>query len=70
MSLNSNATELTAALKTLRELWEGVREVWRDGVGDEFEATVWKTLEAQVNASVQAMDRLTPTLSKAQRDCE
>jgi hypothetical protein len=47
-----------------------VREVWRDGVGDEFEATVWKTLEAQVNASVQAMDRLTPTLSKSQRDCE
>jgi uncharacterized protein YukE len=70
MSLNANATELTAALKTLRELWEGVREAWRDGVADEFEATVWKTLEAQVNACVQAMDRLTPTLSKAQRDCE
>jgi hypothetical protein len=70
MSLNANATELTAALKTLRELWDGVREVWRDGVADEFEATVWKPLEAQVNATVQAMDRLTPTLAKAQRDCE
>jgi len=70
MSLNANATELNAALKTLRERWEEVRDVWRDGVADEFESTVWKSLEAQVNSAVQAMDRLTPILAKALRDCE
>ncbi len=70
MSLNASATELNAALKSLRELWEGVRDVWRDKVADDFEETVWKPLEAQVNAAVQSMDRLTPILAKAQRDCE
>jgi hypothetical protein len=70
MSLNANATEMTAALKTMREMWEEVRDVWRDKVADEFEETFWKPLEAQVNAAVQSMDRLTPILAKAQRDCE
>ena len=70
MSLNANAAELNAALKVLRERWEEVREVWRDGVADEFESTVWKLLEVQVNSAVQAMDRLTPIFSKALRDCE
>jgi hypothetical protein len=70
MSLNANATELSAALKVLREKWEAVREVWRDSVADDFEATVWKPLEEQVNAAARAMDRLTPILSKALRDCD
>jgi hypothetical protein len=70
MSLNANATELNAALKAMREQWEAVRDVWRDGVADEFEETVWQPLEGQVNAAVQSMDRLTPILSKAQRECE
>jgi hypothetical protein len=70
MSLNANATELSAALKGLREQWEAVREVWRDSVADDFETTVWAPLEGQVHAAVQAMDRLTPILLKAQRDCE
>jgi hypothetical protein len=70
MSLNANATELSAAFKTLRERWEAVREVWRDGVADDFEATVWMPLAEHVNAAVQAMDRLTPVQAKALRDCE
>ena len=71
MSLNASTGEMSAALKTLREQWEQVRELWRDGVAEEFENTFWKTLESQVAGAVKAMDRLSPVAGEGPgRDCD
>ena len=70
MSLNASAAELNAALKTAREHWEQVRTVWRDGVAEEFAATYWKALEEHVSAAVRGMDRVSPVLEQALRQCE
>ena len=69
MSLNASAVELTNALKTVRLLWEEARAEWDDAVARDFEARWWAPLEAQVRATVGAMDRLAPVLGRAREDC-
>jgi uncharacterized protein YukE len=69
MSLNTASTELSSALKTLREQWERVRESWQDSVAEEFRAEHWEVLETQVVATLRAMERLGPILSRARREC-
>ncbi len=69
MQLSTGWTQLNAALKTLRERWHGVRGDWDDAVRRDFEEHLWKPLEAQVVATLRAIDRLAPVLDKARRDC-
>jgi hypothetical protein len=69
MSLTSAAIDLSNALKTVRLAWEETREGWRDPVARDFEVNQWDVLENHVLAVISAMDRLTPVLSKALRDC-
>lgn len=69
MNLNSGWTELNAALKTLREHWEEVQRAWDDAVRRDFEEKHYRPLEAQVLATLRAMDRLAPILRRAQREC-
>jgi hypothetical protein len=61
--------ELSAALKTLRLLWEETRAGWSDAVSRDFEANQWETLETRVVAALRAMDRLAPVLMQAKREC-
>jgi hypothetical protein len=35
----------------------------------DFEARHWDPLEAQVRATIQALDRLAPVLARARHDC-
>jgi hypothetical protein len=69
MSLNAAWTELNEALKALRLRWDAVQPDWQDSVRDHFEANHWDPLEAQVVAALRAMDRLSPILIRAQREC-
>ena len=69
MHLTSSAMEMSAALKTLRLLWEETRAGWNDPVSWDFETNQWQTLETRVSAALRAMDVLAPVIMRAQKDC-
>jgi hypothetical protein len=69
MTLNTGWTELNNALKELRLQWEETKAVWTDRVCQDFEEHHWNPLEAQVVATLRAMDRLAPVLTKAKQEC-
>jgi hypothetical protein len=69
MSLNSAAVELSNGLKTIGVTWEEVSEGWKDPVSRDFESEHLIPLLNHVRAVIQAMDRLTPILARAVRDC-
>ena len=45
------------------------RQEWRDAVSQDFEENHLAPLEAQVVATLRAIDRLGPVLSQAHREC-
>lgn len=69
MNLSDGWTSMSAALKEMRTQWEAIRMDWNDGVSKDFEENHWEPLESQVVATLRAVDRLSPVLSRMQRDC-
>jgi hypothetical protein len=69
VNLSTGWTELSSALKELRLLWEETKTEWHDSVSQDFEENHLAPLEAQVVATLRAIDRLAPDLIQAQRDC-
>lgn len=69
MSMSGPAIDLRNAYKTVSLAWDDAREVWQDKVRHDFENNQWAALENHVHAVLSAMDRLTPVLAKAVRDC-
>jgi hypothetical protein len=70
MNLSTGWIELNSALKTLRLRLEEAKVDWNDVAQRTFEEDYWLPLEAQVLATLRAIDRLVPTLAKAQRECK
>ena len=69
MNLSTGWIELNSALKTMRLRWDEVKADWNDSVSRDFEENHWQPLEAQVVATLRAIDRLAPVLAKAQQEC-
>jgi hypothetical protein len=69
MSLNSAAIDLNNALKTVGLVWEEARASWNDPISRDFEAQQYEPLETRTRAVIQAMDRVSPILAKALREC-
>jgi hypothetical protein len=69
MSLTTSSLELANALKAARAIWEDTKAGWKDPVSHDFEANHWGPLATQVEATIGAIDRLAPVLSRALRDC-
>jgi hypothetical protein len=69
MSQTTTSLELANALKAARVVWEEVRNGWRDPVSRHFEANHWQPVVTQVEATINALDRLAPVLARAVRDC-
>jgi len=69
VSLNTAWIELNNGLKLLREAWDATRHQWKDSVARDFEAERWAPLEAQVEATLRALDVLAPVLATARREC-
>jgi hypothetical protein len=68
MSLSTAVLSLGNGLKTLNALWEEVRPGWNDPVGRDFESNHWAPLRGQVEATLQAVERLAPVLERALRE--
>jgi hypothetical protein len=69
VSLSTASIGLADGLKTVGQLWEETRAGWDDAVSRDFETHHWGPLKAQVEATLQAIDRLTPVLARALREC-
>jgi hypothetical protein len=69
VSLTTASLELANALKAIRLMWEQTREGWNDPVSRDFEDNHWEPLRSHVEATIAALDRLSPTLARALRDC-
>jgi hypothetical protein len=69
MSLSAGSSKLSLALKALRVRWEETKTRWHDPVSETFEENQWKPLEAQVQATLRAIDRLGQELAQARQDC-
>jgi hypothetical protein len=69
VSLNTSWIELNNALKALSEAWGETKSGWKDPVSRDFDEHHFEPLAAQVVATLRAMDRLTPVLEKARREC-
>jgi len=69
MCLEHGWTELSAALKDLKKAWADIQEGWDDPVSRDFGERTWTPLEAETVAALRAMDRLSPVLQRARREC-
>ena len=69
MSLQTPSLELANALKVARVKWEAVRDGWRDAVARDFQERQWEPLVADVEAAIEALNRLSPVLDRARREC-
>jgi hypothetical protein len=69
MNLTTGWIELNSSLKTMRLRWEEIKNDWNDPVSREFEEKDWAPIEAQVEAALRAIDRLSPLLAKAKQEC-
>jgi hypothetical protein len=69
MALGTGSTKLTQALKTLRARWEETQTRWKDPVSRAFDKDQFTPLEAQVVATLRAIDRLARELDEAKRAC-
>lgn len=69
MSLSTASVDLANAFKSVRLAWEDIRPEWQDPVADAFETYQWAPLDNHVRNVLQALDRLTPIVAKALRDC-
>jgi hypothetical protein len=69
VNLSTGWTELNSALKTMRLRWDEVKTDWHDAVCREFEENNWTPLEFQAVATLRAIDRLVPVITKAQQEC-
>lgn len=61
---------LYGGLKDLRIRWEHTEQFWRDPARVDFEQHVWLPLEAQVQTTIRAIDRLAQVLHQMQSECE
>ena len=69
MSLNASSLQLSNSFKAARVVWEDACERWDDVVRHDFSSTYWTPLKTQVDAVLVAMDRLSPILDRAIREC-
>ncbi len=67
MSLQSGQAKLQKAVKSLREKWGNVTEVWDDRVASEYEKNHIADLEDRVARTLSAIDRLAQVIHEAEQ---
>jgi uncharacterized protein YukE len=66
-NLGYTASNLDAALTTLRARWETARASWNDPVQHAFEREFWAGIEREAQATIRAMEALSQVISQAER---
>jgi hypothetical protein len=70
MNLSGSKNRLVALTKELSNRWEDTKNHWRDAKSQEFEQRYMAELFANVDRTVNVMDKLNELLIKVRKDCE
>jgi uncharacterized protein YeaO (DUF488 family) len=70
MNLSGNKNRLVAITKELSKRWEETKNHWRDAKSQEFERRYMSELFANVDKTINVMDKLNELLTKVRKDCE
>lgn len=70
MSEGGHAARLVNLTRELLQRWHQTREVWADVKALEFEQRFIRELEAEVNATLPAIEQLESILQRVRQDCE
>jgi hypothetical protein len=65
--VNSLATELDTALKSLQLRWENTLTLWNDSVSQNFESQYLNPIEREVQTVLHEMDHLAKFIADARR---
>lgn len=60
---------LVDASKKLMTDWRHVKEMWHDKQCRQFEKHTMEVLTAEINATLQAIEQISVTLSRVRHDC-
>lgn len=60
---------LVDAAKKLMTDWRHVKDVWRDKQCRQFEKNTMEVLNAEIHATLQAIEQISTTLNRVRRDC-
>jgi hypothetical protein len=69
VDLSAGSGKLNFVLKTLRARWETTKLEWTDQVRQDFEHDHLQSLEADVTATLTAINTLGQILTKARQEC-
>lgn len=67
--LSTGAVKLSEATKALQLAWQEAHEQWNDDTSRIFEETHLRPLMPRVKAALEATNRMSELLSRAERDC-
>src|ERR1700690_1006031 len=70
MNLSGSKNRLVAITKELSKRWEETKNHWRDAKSQEFEQRYMTELFANVDKTINVMDKLNELLTKVRKDCE
>ena len=70
MSEGGHSARLVNLTRELLQRWHQTREAWADSKALEFEQRFIRELEAEVNATLPAIEHLESILQRVRQDCE
>jgi len=70
MSVIDSRAKLIMANKKLMVVWHQTRQAWRDENARQFEEKYMAPLEANIRATILAMERMNHALDSAHHDCK
>lgn len=70
MNLSGNKSRLVGLTREMMLRWNETKVSWRDARAEEFEHRFMAELDAQVNRTVQIVDKLDELLKKVRSECE
>jgi len=68
MSLGVTHNQFQQAWQQLRQQWQKTIALWNDPIRWQFEREFWQTLETQVPATMQTMERLAQVIAQARQN--
>ena len=67
--LTTGSTKLNLAMRTIREARELAKMFWDDQRSNEFYEEHIEPMEPKIKQGIEAVNRLTQVLAKAEREC-
>ena len=70
LRLHEGTAKLKTALKNTRLAWDATEATWKDDVRRAFAEKHLEPMEADIEATLRAVQRLREVLARAEKDCQ